>query len=65
MIERRLQDAAADMAHYAEYDHLIINDQFDHAKEELKAIFLAERTKLAGQQGRHQPLLEQLVAESA
>ncbi len=65
VIERRLQDAASDMAHYGEYDHLIINDEFDHAKEELKAIFLAQRTKLAGQHLRHQRLLEQLVAESS
>lgn len=62
VIERRLQDAASDMAHYNAYEHLIINDEFDHAKEELKAIFLAERTKLAGQRARHRTLLEQLVA---
>jgi guanylate kinase len=64
VIERRLQDAVSDMAHYTEYDHLIINDEFERAKEELKAIFLAQRTRLAGQQQRHQPLLQQLLAES-
>lgn len=64
VIARRLQDAASDMAHYGEYDHLIINDQFDHAKEELKAIFLAQRTRITLQQERHDTLLQQLVAES-
>ncbi len=64
VIERRLQEAASDITHFEEYDHLIINDEFDHAKEELKAIFLAKRTELAIQRHLHHDLLQQMVAQA-
>ena len=31
IIERRLKDARSDIAHWTEFDHVIINDQLDHA----------------------------------
>jgi guanylate kinase len=37
-IARRLADAAADMAHYNEFDFLVVNDQFERATAELGAI---------------------------
>ena len=37
-IARRLADAAADMAHYNEFDFLVVNDQFERATQELGAI---------------------------
>ncbi len=38
VIERRLRDAHADMAHWVEFDHVIINDDLDSAISELEAI---------------------------
>ncbi len=37
-IARRLADAAADMSHYAEFDFVVVNDQFEQAKQDLDAI---------------------------
>lgn len=64
VIERRLEEAAEDMSHYGDYDYLIINDQFDHAKQELKAIFTAQRLMIDLQSHTHQHLLQQLLAKS-
>ena len=38
MIQRRLQDAARDIAHWSEFDYVVINDRFETALEDLLAI---------------------------
>ena len=38
VIARRLRDAVADMTHWREFDYVIVNDAFDHALADLKAI---------------------------
>lgn len=38
VIERRLRDAVTDISHYDEFDHVLVNDDFDMALAELKAI---------------------------
>ena len=38
VIERRLKDALGDMTHWNEFDHVIVNDQFDAALERLAAV---------------------------
>jgi guanylate kinase len=38
VIQRRLQDAANDLAHWNEFDYVVVNDNFDHALEDLQAI---------------------------
>ena len=38
VIQRRLRDAASDMAHWREFDHVVVNDDFDRALHELEAI---------------------------
>jgi len=61
VIERRLRDSIADMSHYAEFDCVIVNDDFETAVTELLAIlrgnpgFSAKRRDLA-------PLLADLLA---
>ena len=42
VIERRLQDARSDMAHWEEFDHVIINDDLGAAVSELEAILAGE-----------------------
>jgi guanylate kinase len=37
-IERRLKDALGDMTHWGEFDHVIVNDDFDAALERLAAV---------------------------
>jgi len=38
VIERRLQDAGRDIAHFSEFDYVVINDRFDQALEDLVAL---------------------------
>jgi len=38
VVQRRLRDAAADMAHWSEFDYVVVNDEFGQAVEELRAI---------------------------
>jgi guanylate kinase len=38
VIQRRLRDAASDMARWREFDHVVVNDQFDQALAELQDV---------------------------
>jgi guanylate kinase len=38
VIERRLKDALGDMLHWGEFEHVIVNDDFDAALERLAAV---------------------------
>lgn len=38
VIRRRLEDALGDMTHWSEFDHVVINDDFDTALEQLAAV---------------------------
>ncbi len=38
VIQRRLRDAAQDIGHWPEFDYVVINDRFDEALEDLRAI---------------------------
>jgi guanylate kinase len=38
VIQRRLRDAAADMTHWREFDHVVVNDDFEAALGDLRAI---------------------------
>ncbi len=61
IIEGRMREAVSEMEHYAEYEFVIINDDFATALEDLKAVFRANRLQLDGQQQRHGELLSQLL----
>jgi guanylate kinase len=43
-IQRRLRDALADMAHWSEFEYLVINDDFDTAVEQLAEIVAGRGT---------------------
>lgn len=62
VIERRMKDAITEMSHYREFDYLVINDDFNRALEELKAIILARRQRTAVQDRRHHQLLRELLS---
>lgn len=61
-IARRMRDAQSESAHYAEYDYLVVNDDFALALAALGAVVRAERLRLARQQVRHRALLADLLA---
>ena len=62
VIARRMQDAVSEMSHYAEFDFLVINDDFDTALEELKAVITANRLRNPLQAARHGQMLDELLA---
>ncbi|NVJ64941.1 MAG: guanylate kinase [Gammaproteobacteria bacterium] len=62
VIAGRMQAANNEMQHYAEYDYLIINDDFEVAKDELKSIFVAQSQRLAVQEAKHQTLIADLLS---
>jgi guanylate kinase len=44
-IKKRMAMAADEISHWAEYDYVLVNDDFDACLEELQAILAAERLK--------------------
>jgi guanylate kinase len=42
IIDRRMREAVAEMSHYREFDHLVVNDDFEAALADLKAILHGE-----------------------
>ena len=61
IINRRMQDAVSEMRHYNEFDYLVINDDFELALEQIKAIVVSQRMRLDNQSAQHQKLLKQLI----
>jgi guanylate kinase len=51
VIAARMEKAAGEMSHWAEYDYVIINRDLDHAFAEVRAILAAERLKRERQTG--------------
>jgi guanylate kinase len=49
VIDRRMAEAVSEMRHYREFDHLVVNDQFDAALTDLEAI-------LKGSPGQARPI---------
>jgi guanylate kinase len=60
VIERRLQAARGEIAHLAEFDYVIINNDFDDAVEDLVSIVRAARLRIASQVSRHSDLINTL-----
>ncbi len=63
VISKRMAQAVAEMSHYAEYDYLIVNDDFDLALSDLKTIIRAERLRMGRQKARHDALISKLLAD--
>ncbi len=61
VIDRRMQDAVTEMSHYAEYNYLVVNDDFSHALTELKSIILSNRLTIEYQQQNLSGLLIDLL----
>jgi guanylate kinase len=61
-ILRRLTDSREEIAHAAEFDFLVINDEFDRALRDLCAIVRAQRLRRHVQVARHAVLLDALLS---
>ncbi len=59
VIERRLAAAAHDVAHADAFDYIIVNDDFDHALQDLVAVARSIRLEAARQLTRHAALFEE------
>ncbi|MFO1371340.1 MAG: guanylate kinase [Candidatus Competibacteraceae bacterium] len=62
VIERRMASALAELSHYAEFDYLVVNDDFATALEALRAIIIANRQRRAVQLERCKELLQSLLS---
>lgn len=62
IIEQRLSQAIEDISHFPEFQYLVVNDDFQTALEDLKAITRNTRLALQKQSGRHEALLGRLLA---
>ncbi|MCC7517130.1 MAG: guanylate kinase [Pseudomonadales bacterium] len=63
VIAKRMAQARGEIAHYAEADYLVVNDQFEKALADLAAIVRAHPLKLQAQNDHLSNLLSQLMAE--
>ncbi len=64
VIEARLRAAGGEIAHFREYDYLVVNDDFDRALSGMRAVIHAARLSLGRQQVRHAALIRDLLADS-
>jgi guanylate kinase len=62
VIERRLKDAARDIAHWTEFDYVVVNDTFETAVEELLAIIHERGEALAAARPQVTRLAQELLA---
>ncbi len=63
VIARRLAAAREDMTHALEYDYLVVNERFDLALADLRAIVRTQRLTVARQQEDLADLLRRLTAD--
>lgn len=61
IIDRRMREAEAEMSHYHEFDFVVVNDDFDTALGELRAIIASQRLLIARQQTKLQGLIKGLL----
>jgi len=62
IIDRRMQDAVAEMSHYGEFDYLVVNDDFNIALNELESIIMANRLQQKSRAIKLKSLIHDLLA---
>ncbi len=65
VIARRLASAREDISHALEYDYLVVNEHFDQALADLRAIVRARRLAISQQQVALAELLRRLIGPPA
>jgi guanylate kinase len=61
VIARRLREAVTDMQHYAEFDYVVVNDDFAHAAADLRRIVAGHGADLASARPQLRGLLSDLL----
>ena len=64
VIQRRMREAQAEISHWGEFDQLVVNDKFDTALEELRAIINDHRIQQPHQVNKRNQLLAQRLGRS-
>ncbi len=62
VIDRRLRDAVGDMSHWAEFDYVVVNDDFGRAVDDLVRIVEGRGEDLSGRRPELKELLGGLLA---
>lgn len=63
-IARRLAAAQEEMSHYAEFDYVVVNEDFAIAADDLASVITASRLRREAQVARHARLLTQLLTDN-
>lgn len=63
IIARRMAKAQHEMAHYAEFGYIIVNEVFAESVNQLEHIVLSQRLRRSKQQIRYREILQDLLAE--
>jgi len=63
VIERRMRSARDEMSHYGEADYVVLNDRFDSALSDLKAIVASQRLSQRRQSSRLTSVIRDLLGE--
>ncbi|NCO71919.1 MULTISPECIES: guanylate kinase [Shewanella] len=63
VIDSRMAQAVSEMSHYAQYEFVIVNNDFDDALTDLNAIIRSQRLTCASQQHTHNDMLIDLLAD--
>ncbi|WP_105200277.1 MULTISPECIES: guanylate kinase [unclassified Pseudoalteromonas] len=61
VIAARMEKAQSETSHYDEYDYVVVNDDFDTAREEIATIVAATRLRLSTQKRKHGDLIDELL----
>jgi len=61
VIARRLRDAETDMSHYAEFDYVVVNDDFERAATQLLSILRGGGSEFGVKRPALAPLLKDLL----
>ncbi|NND45053.1 MAG: guanylate kinase [Xanthomonadales bacterium] len=61
VIEGRMREAQAEISHWREFDYLVVNEDFEHALGDLRAIIRARRLGREPQAKRYTDLLAELL----
>ncbi len=62
VIRKRNQDARNEISHFPEFDYLVINDVFDRAVDELRAIVISRRLRQEYQAELHRDLIGKMLS---
>jgi len=62
VIRERMREAVNEISHFSESDYLVINDEFEQALGDLRAILHTHRLRCAVQSGRRDALIRELLS---